>query len=98
MGQEIPETKIDLLDLLRIYPVKDAAQFETVLGILNPIAPRLYTLASSPAAHSGEVHITVVKDVFTVDTQKKYGVCSAFLGLQKINTPLKRHVIKVTIE
>jgi sulfite reductase (NADPH) flavoprotein alpha-component len=54
----------------------------------------LYTLASSPAAHSGEVHITVVKDVFTVDTQKKYGICSAFLGLQKVNNPLNFFVQK----
>ncbi len=92
--QEIPETKIDLLNLLKIYPVKDAAQFEEVLGILNPIAPRLYTMASSPAANNGEVHITVVKDVFTVNEEKKFGICSAFLGRQNINTPIKFFVQK----
>jgi sulfite reductase (NADPH) flavoprotein alpha-component len=94
VGQEIPETKIDLLNVLKIYPVKDALQFEEVLGILNPLAPRLYTMASSPAAHHGEVHITVAKDVFTVYEEKKFGICSSFLGKQKENTTLKFFIQK----
>ena len=94
VGTDITETKIDLPDLLKAYPVKDAAQFEEVLGILNPIAPRLYTLASSPAAHSGEVHVIVAKDMFMVNEEKKYGVCSAFLGIQKPNSRIKFFVQK----
>ncbi|MEO6316651.1 MAG: flavodoxin domain-containing protein [Chitinophagaceae bacterium] len=92
--QEITETKIDLPDLLAAYPVKDSAQFEAVLAILNPLAPRLYTMSSSPAAHSGEVHLIVAKDVFTVNEEKKYGVCSSFLGTQKVNNTLKFFVQK----
>ena len=57
--QEIPETKIGLLDLLKIYPVRDTAQFREVIAILEPVAPRLYSISSSPEAHSGEIHITV---------------------------------------
>ncbi len=94
VGADIAETKMDLPDLLKAYPVKDAAQFEEVLAILNPVAPRLYTLASSPAAHSGEVHVIVAKDMFTVNLQKKYGVCSAYLGTQKINNEIKFFVQK----
>jgi len=94
VGTEINETKMDLPDLLKAYPVKDTAQFEEVLGILNPIAPRLYTLASSPAAHNGEVHVIVAKDIFTVNEEKKYGVCSAFLGAQKPGTEIKFFVQK----
>jgi sulfite reductase (NADPH) flavoprotein alpha-component len=94
VGQEIAETKMDLPDLLKAYPVKDTAQFEEVLAILNPIAPRLYTLASSPAAHNGEAHVIVAKDIFTVNEEKKYGVCSAFLGTQKVNSQLKFFVQK----
>lgn len=94
VGQEIAETKMDLPDLLKAYPVKDTAQFEEVLAILNPIAPRLYTLASSPAAHNGEVHIIVAKDIFTVNEEKKYGVCSAFLGTKKVNSQLQFFVQK----
>jgi len=94
VGTEINESKMDLPDLLKAFPVKDTAQFEEVLGILNPIAPRLYTLASSPAAHSGEVHVIVAKDTFTVNEELKYGVCSAFLGTQKVNSEIKFFVQK----
>jgi len=94
VGTEINESKMDLPDLLKAFPVKDTAQFEEVLGILNPIAPRLYTLASSPAAHSGEVHVIVAKDTFTVNEERKYGVCSTFLGAQKVNNEIKFFVQK----
>lgn len=78
--QEIPATRIDLVDLLKIYPVKDAAQFEEVIAILEPIAPRLYSIASSPAAHDGEIHLTVSRCAFDVNGEKKYGLCSDYLS------------------
>jgi len=74
--QEIPETKIGLLDLLKIYPVKDTAQFAEVVAILEPTAPRLYSISSSPEAHNGEVHITVARDTFVVNGETKHGLCS----------------------
>ena len=77
--QDIPETKIDLINLLKIYPVKDAAEFEQVLEILEPIAPRLYSISSSPTAHDGEVHITVALDKFSVNEEEKFGFCSDYL-------------------
>jgi sulfite reductase (NADPH) flavoprotein alpha-component len=77
--QEIPSTRMDLLDLLKIYPVKSAEQFEEVLNILEPIAPRLYSISSSPQAHTGEVHITVAKDNFCFNDETKNGLCSYFL-------------------
>lgn len=80
VAQQIPETKMDLLDLLRIYPVKNAAQFEDVLQVLPVQSPRIYTIASSNNAHYGEVHLTVEKDVFSVNDQPKTGVCSAYLA------------------
>jgi sulfite reductase (NADPH) flavoprotein alpha-component len=78
--QEIPETKIGLLDLLKIYPVKDSSQFLQVIGILEPIAPRLYSIASSPEAHSGEIHLTVARDTFAVNGEWKHGLCSDSLA------------------
>lgn len=78
--QEIPETKMDLLDLLKIYPVKDTAQFEEVLEALPAQSPRIYTIASSNAAHNGEVHLTVEKYAFTVNGEKKTGVCSDYFS------------------
>jgi len=78
--QDIPETRIGLLDLLKIYPVKDATQFHEVIGILEPIAPRSYSIASSPEAHNGEIHLTVVKDTFCVNGETKHGLCSDLLS------------------
>lgn len=80
VGQDIPGTKIGLLDLLKIYPVKDITQFQEVIGILEPIAPRLYSISSSPEAHGGEIHITVAKDTFVVNGETKHGLCSDALS------------------
>ena len=79
---EIAPSRADLVDLLRKHPV-DAIQFEALLTSLNPIAPRIYNIASSPATHNGEVHITVLQDVFITDQKKKYGLCTQFLEDKK---------------
>lgn len=94
-GQDIPDTRMDLVDLLRIYPVKDAAQFAEVAGILMPIAPRLYSIASSPEAHgSQEVHITVAKDQFLAEDEQRFGLCSEFLGDLPVGSTLTFYVHK----
>ena len=92
--QEIPDTRIDLLDLLRIYPVKDESQFEKVLEILEPIVPRLYSIASSPEAHSGEVHLTVALDKFNVNAEEKFGLCSEYLSKIEQDTEIEFYVHK----
>lgn len=81
VGQQIPEVAISLINLLHIYPVQDLAQFSEVIQILDPITPRLYSIASSPAAHDGEVHITVKRDEFSVEDEKRYGLCSDYLTM-----------------
>ena len=78
--QDIPETRIGLLDLLKIYPVRDSAQFHEVMAILEPTAPRLYSISSSPEAHGGEIHLTVAKDRFSVNGEIKHGLCSDHLS------------------
>lgn len=92
--QEIPDTRIDLLDLLRIYPVKDAAQFEKVLAVMEPMAPRLYSISSSPEAHSGEIHLTVARDRFTINDEQKCGLCSDFLSQLKEGAPIDFYIHK----
>lgn len=92
--QEIPDTRIDLLDLLRIYPVKDAAQFEQVIHIMEPITPRLYSVSSSPEAHSGEVHVTVARDKFSVNNEVKFGLCSDYLSQLPVDATLDFYVHK----
>ena len=79
-GQQIPDTRMDLKDILRIYPVKDIEQFIEIVKILKPIAPRLYSISSSPLAHEGEMHLTVSKHQFLAEDQQQYGLCSEFLG------------------
>ncbi|MFL5745435.1 MAG: sulfite reductase flavoprotein subunit alpha [Niastella sp.] len=92
--QDIPETKISLLDLLKIYPVNNAAQFEEVIGILEPITPRLYSISSSPNAHSGEVHITVARDNFKMNGEVKHGLASNYLADLAVEGPLEFYVHK----
>lgn len=78
--QDIPATRIGLLELLRIYPLNNSIQLEELVEILEPIAPRLYSIASSPEAHSGELHITVARDKFYVNDEAHYGLCSDYLS------------------
>ena len=92
--QEIPSTRIDLLNLLKIYPVRDDVQFEEVIGILEPITPRLYSIASSLQAHSGEVHITVARKCFTVNEEVGYGLCSDYLSQLAENSAVEFYVHK----
>ena len=72
--------RTDLTDLLKKYPVKDADQFTEIVKILEPTAPRLYSIASSPEAHSGEIHITVAKNSFNINDTIEYGLASEFLS------------------
>ena len=90
--QEIPATKIDLVDLLKIYSVKDEKQFVEIVKILEPITPRLYSISSSPEAHPGEVHITVAKNCFEINNEVKYGLASEFLSLLNEDNRLQFYV------
>jgi sulfite reductase (NADPH) flavoprotein alpha-component len=78
--QDIPLTRMDLLDLLRIYPISQPSQFVPIVQALDPITPRLYSIASSPIAHQDEVHLTVAKNTFRIDEQQRNGLCSSYLS------------------
>jgi sulfite reductase (NADPH) flavoprotein alpha-component len=77
---------------LKIFPVKDEKEFTEVLKILESICPRLYSIASSPEAHSGEVHITVAKNCFVVNDELKYGLASEFLSFLNEDNELNFYV------
>lgn len=94
VGQDIPATRIGLLDLLRIYPLKNTGQLEELLAILEPIAPRLYSISSSPEAHSGEIHLTVALDKFQVNEECKYGLCSDYLSRLPEDTEIEFYIHK----
>lgn len=84
--QEIPEIKMDLLTLLQLYPLQNKEQFTEVVAILPAQSPRIYTIASSPSAHYGEVHLTVEKYVFTVGDETKYGLCTDYLSSLSVDS------------
>jgi sulfite reductase (NADPH) flavoprotein alpha-component len=94
VGQNIPSTKIALLDLLKIYPLKDNSQFDELIEILEPIAPRLYSISSSPEAHSGEVHVTVARDKFHVNDEWKCGLCSDYLSQLPVDGSIEFYIHK----
>jgi sulfite reductase (NADPH) flavoprotein alpha-component len=94
VGVEIPAVRMDLLDLLRIYPLQKSTQLEKVIQALYPIAPRLYSIASSPEAHNGEIHITVAKNEFQVNEEVRVGLCSQFLSNLKTTDPLPFYIHK----
>lgn len=65
----------DLLDLLRDYgPWKASAQ--DIVSILRKMTPRLYSIASSIAAHPEEVHLTIGAVRYTAHGRERKGVCS----------------------
>jgi len=82
IAREIPSVKMDLVDLLRIYPAEKNIVVQEVIDILEHIAPRLYSISSSITAHgANEVHITVARSMFKIDSSTRYGLCSDYLSL-----------------
>lgn len=88
-GYEIPAGKSDLLSLLKKYPLKNAEQLLQVVEGLTQIVPRIYNIASSPTAHEGEIHITVLRDVFSKDEKEQTGLCTWFLENKKEGDTLR---------
>ncbi len=53
---------------------------EALTGIFRKLAPRLYSIASSPLAHPGQVHLTVAAVRYESHGLLRHGVCSTFLA------------------
>src|SRR5690606_31933189 len=71
--------KMSLIDLLRIYPVPEAAQFIDVLQLLERQAPRQYSIASAPSVQANTIHLTVALDRYERHGEVKTGLCSDYL-------------------
>jgi sulfite reductase (NADPH) flavoprotein alpha-component len=69
----------DVADALRAAP---GARLEIgELGeLLRPLQPRLYSIASSPKAHPGEVHLTVGTVRYEAHGRRRQGVASCWLA------------------
>lgn len=63
--------------LTQLKPDLDA---QTFVEGLRPLQPRLYSIASSPKAHPGEVHLTVGEVHYALSDKPRKGVASTWLG------------------
>jgi sulfite reductase (NADPH) flavoprotein alpha-component len=68
-----------LIDLLIEFPgaIDDPSE---LVSLLPKLAPRLYSISSSPAAHAGQIHTTVAVVRFTSHNRDRGGVCSTFFA------------------
>jgi sulfite reductase (NADPH) flavoprotein alpha-component len=69
----------DLIDLVIDHPA-DFSDAEDFISVLKRLQPRLYSIASSPRAHPGEVHLCVGIVRYDSHGRKRGGICSTFLA------------------
>lgn len=69
----------DLIDLILYHPA-DFTDGEDFVSVLKKLQPRLYSIASSPSAHPGEVHLCVGIVRYDSHDRKRGGICSTFLS------------------
>ncbi|HTL68034.1 MAG TPA: sulfite reductase subunit alpha [Lacunisphaera sp.] len=68
-----------VIDVLLARPETRLAPADFV-RLLRKLQPRLYSIASSPKAHPGHVHLTVGAVRYEAHGRARKGVCSNFLG------------------
>lgn len=82
----------DLIDLLLEFP----GHFEQpadLVALLPRLTPRLYSIASSPRAHEGEVHLCVGAVRYRAHARERFGICSTFLATRaRIGEPLETFI------
>ena len=69
----------EYIDLLEEFPGAKLSPQEFV-DHLRRLMPRLYSIASSPLAYPGQVHLTVAPVRYESNFRRRYGVCSTFLA------------------
>ncbi|MBK1884064.1 sulfite reductase subunit alpha [Luteolibacter pohnpeiensis] len=69
----------DLVDLVINYPA-DFSDSEDFVSVLKKLQPRLYSIASSPRAHPGEVHLCVGIVRYKSHGRVRGGICSTYLS------------------
>ncbi|GAT33011.1 sulfite reductase (NADPH) flavoprotein alpha-component [Terrimicrobium sacchariphilum] len=86
--------RVNFDELLIAHP-PGAVELGALLEIMEPIAPRLYSISSSPAAHPGELHLTVARATFTSETGAKgEGLCSGYLCRLPEETEIEFYIHK----
>ena len=79
---EDPDGDAATLDVLAALCKFEGARpdAEAFLEALDPLAPRLYSISSSPKANPGRVALTVDTVRYRVGARDRHGVASTFLG------------------
>ena len=67
-----------IVDMVRFSPAQ--LDSDALIGLLRPLTPRLYSIASSQAEVESEVHITVGAVRFEVEGRARAGGASSFLA------------------
>lgn len=75
----------DLIDLVVDHPA-DFSDADDFVGILKKLQPRLYSIASSPNTHPGEVHLCVGIVRYDTHGRKRGGICSTYLSDRSAGT------------
>lgn len=94
LGISIEEDRMDLVDIVKKYPVTQPVDLQAFVALFKPITPRLYSISSSPNVHTNSLHVTVTLNTFEVDGQKKYGLASYYLGHLSPQTPISFFIQK----
>ncbi|MDL9945820.1 bifunctional nitrate reductase/sulfite reductase flavoprotein subunit alpha [Gordonia sp. ABSL11-1] len=66
------------VDLLAEHPVRASA--DDWVDVMKPLAPRSYSISSSPLSSPDEIHLTVSTVRYNVHGTPRGGVCSTFLA------------------
>ncbi|KOS04824.1 hypothetical protein AM493_01265 [Flavobacterium akiainvivens] len=82
----------DLEDLLSQTGLPQDFDVSALIALLLPIAPRLYSISSSPEAHNGEVHLTVTLNTFVANGIEKQGLASQYLTAFPKDAPLDFYI------
>jgi sulfite reductase (NADPH) flavoprotein alpha-component len=69
----------EVIDLLLEYPTAGFTSVEFV-SLLKKLAPRLYSISSSPKRYPGQIHLTVGVLKYDAHGRCRRGVCSNFLA------------------
>jgi len=79
-----------LIDLIHDYPgvLHNPAD---LVAMLPKLAPRLYSISSSPFAHAGEIHTTIAVVRYRSHDRERGGVCSTLLA-DRTNTGERRPI------
>lgn len=89
------QTRIDLIDLLQLYtPLVRSIDFDKIISLLNPISPRLYSIASSLYNQENQIDLTVGLVEFENQGIPKKGMCSCYLSELEIGQEFKFYIHK----